>query len=102
MPSNRTPDPLSGFDLERDLPVTEADIAAQRRPAPVPDPDILFHLDRLRADLLPFPPAPRTSTAEGREPFELFGPGDGPGPGDGEGRPTDGAPATDPQGELDQ
>jgi hypothetical protein len=60
------------LDLERDIPTTPEDVAALRRNRPPADPDILRHLDRLRADRLPgAPPRPRRKTFGGCEPFEL-------------------------------
>jgi len=58
-------------DFDRDVPTTAADVEALRRSRPVADPEILQHLDRLRADRLSPKIQPRRSTSKGWEPFEL-------------------------------
>lgn len=60
------------LDLERDIPTTPEDVAALRRNRPPADPEILLHLERLRADRLPgAQPPPRRKTFRGGAPFEL-------------------------------
>ena len=63
--------PSDLFDLERDIPTSEEDVRMQRKLNRDPGGNLLLHIDALLNPSQFENIAPRRTTSEGWEPFEL-------------------------------